>query len=113
MKRSSRTILGGQHLHSCPTLHSRTHFGDHESLDLSRMWDVGTDAQVDHGTTAIDGSRGTVRDLGLNDVLLVFVVLKSRYQNQRFTVGHSSSVPQTSSRASPWAPRFAQTFASP
>jgi hypothetical protein len=40
------------------------------------MWDVRTEAQIDHGATAIDGGRGTVRDLALDNVLLVFVVLK-------------------------------------
>jgi len=39
------------------------------------MWDMRTDAQVDHGAAAIDGSRGTVRNLGFNEMLLVFVVL--------------------------------------
>jgi len=94
MKRNSKIILRGRHLHSCPASHLRTHFGDHESLDLARMWDVGTDTQVDHGTAAIDSGRGTVGDLGLNDVLLVFVVLREPMSEPGF---HSETTTQRTS----------------
>jgi len=56
----------------------RTYFGNHEGLYLARVWDVRADAQVDHGTTTIDSGRGTVRDLALDKMLLVFVVLNHR-----------------------------------
>ena len=68
-----------------------TNFGDHEGLNLARMWDMGANTQVDHGATAIDCGGGTIRDLGFNEVLLVFVVLKGWRQNHRFTVGESSA----------------------
>ena len=47
---------------------------DHERLDLAGVGDVGADAKVDHRTAAVDGGGGAVGDLGLNELLLVFVV---------------------------------------
>ena len=78
-----------------------TYFGDHEGLDLARMWDVGTNTQVDHGATAIDGGGSTIRDLGLDEMLLVFVVLKGRHQERHFMAKPLLDPPQTSSTASP------------
>lgn len=53
-----------------------------------------TNAQVDHGTATIDGGRGAVRDLALDEMLLVFVVLQMGCQGQRFTVGEHAAYPE-------------------
>ncbi len=37
---------------------------------------MGTDAEIDHGSAAVDGGGGAVGDLGFDEVLLVFVVLR-------------------------------------
>ena len=39
------------------------------------MGDMWANTKVDHGTTAVDSGRSTIGDLGLNDLLLVLVVL--------------------------------------
>ena len=41
------------------------------------MRDMGADAQVYHGATAVNSGRCTVGNLGFDDMLLVFVVLKA------------------------------------
>lgn len=51
-------------------------FGDHECLDFTGVRDMRTDAQVDHGTAAVDGGGCTIGDFGVDEVLLVFVVLE-------------------------------------
>lgn len=109
-------ILGsssGQNHLSTPTMYLRTHLGDHEGLDLARMWDVGADTQIDHGATAINRGGSAVRYLGLDDILLVFVVLKCRCEGPHFMVQLALSSLQTSSRASPLALQFVRTFVSP
>lgn len=58
------------------------YFGDHKGLDTAGMRDMGSDTKVDHGATAIDGGGGAVGDLGLDEVLLVFVVLRSWGQHR-------------------------------
>ena len=55
--------------------HCTTYLRDHESLDLASVGDMRTNTEVDHRTTAVHGGGGTIRNLGLNDVLLVLVVL--------------------------------------
>lgn len=52
-----------------------TDLGDHESFDLTGMGNMGADAKVDHGATAVDGSGGSVRNFGLDKILLILVVL--------------------------------------
>jgi hypothetical protein len=54
----------------------RRGFGDREGLDLGRVGDVRAGAEVDERAAAVDGRRGAVRDLGLDEVSLVFVVLR-------------------------------------
>lgn len=39
------------------------------------MGDVGTSAEIDQGTTSVDGGRGAIRNLVLDVVLFVAVVL--------------------------------------
>lgn len=59
-----------------------TYFGNHEGLDTAGMRDMRSDAKVDHGTTAIDGGGGAIGDFSLDEVLLVFVVLRSLNQHR-------------------------------
>ena len=51
------------------------HLGDHEGLDLAGVRDVRAHTQVDHRSTAVHRRRRAVRDFGLDEVFLVFVVL--------------------------------------
>lgn len=53
-----------------------TNLGDHESLDLSGVRNMRADAKIDHGTTTVDRGGGTIGNFGLDEVLLVFVVLQ-------------------------------------
>lgn len=54
---------------SCFYLH------DGKGLDSASVGNMGSTAQIDQGTAAVDGGRGAVRDLGLDKVDLVLVVL--------------------------------------
>ena len=49
---------------------------NHECLDLSGVWDMWADTQIDHRTTSVDSGGGAIGNFRLNDVLLVFIVLK-------------------------------------
>ena len=51
---------------------------NHECLDLSGVWDMWADTQIDHRTTSVDSGGGAIGNLGLNELLLVLVVLHSR-----------------------------------
>ena len=51
------------------------HLCDHEGLDLAGVRDMGTNTEVDHGTTSVDSGGGTIGNFGLDDLPLVFVVL--------------------------------------
>lgn len=48
---------------------------DCKGFDTTRMGDVGTAAEVDQGTTAVDRRRRVVRDLGLNQLQLELIML--------------------------------------
>ncbi len=51
------------------------YLGDHERLYSSSMRNVGTNAEVDHRTASVYGRRGAIGHFGVNEVLLVFVIL--------------------------------------
>ena len=53
----------------------RTHLGDHERLDSSGMRNVRTNAEIDHRAATIDSGGCAIWNLGLDEVLLVLVVL--------------------------------------
>lgn len=48
---------------------------DHESLNFTGVRNMGADTEIDHRATTVNGSRGAIRDFGVNEVLLVFIVL--------------------------------------
>ena len=48
---------------------------DHECLDTTRVRDMGSNTKVNHGPTPVHRRRGTIRNLGLDNVYFVFVVL--------------------------------------
>jgi hypothetical protein len=50
--------------------------GDHESFDLAGVWDMGTNAQVDHWPATVDSGGRTIGNLRFNKILFVFVVLR-------------------------------------
>lgn len=39
-----------------------SHLRDHESLNLARVRDMGANAEINHGSTSINGSRCAVRN---------------------------------------------------
>ena len=51
------------------------HLCNHESFDFSCMGNVRANAKIDHGPAAIYCSGGAIGDFGLNQILLIFVVL--------------------------------------
>ena len=44
------------------------------------MWNVWANAKIDHGTAPIYGGGRAVRNFGLDEVLLVFIVLEQVQQ---------------------------------
>lgn len=66
------------------TLISATHLQDTHGLDTTSVWNVRTDTKIDHWSTSVDGGRGSISDLGRDDVRLVFVVLR-RGEEERGT----------------------------
>ena len=89
--------------------------GDHEGLDLASVGNMGADAQVHHRSAAVDGGGGAIGDFGLDDVLLVLVVLYGHSLVSRFPheCAYICYLPRTSRGGSPWGRRGAQTSAFP
>lgn len=54
--------------------------GDHERLDLSSVGDVRSNAQIDHRSTTVNSRRGAIRNFGLYEVSLVFIILQMYHQ---------------------------------
>ena len=52
-----------------------TNLRNHECLDTSRVRNMGPNAKVNHGSTPVHRRRSTIRNLGLDNVYFVFVVL--------------------------------------
>ncbi len=51
---------------------------DHHRLDATRVWDMRSNAQINHRATAVDSRGLSVGHLGIDKVLFVFVVLQRR-----------------------------------
>jgi hypothetical protein len=49
--------------------------GDHECLDLAGVWYMRTDTKIYHRSTTIHSGGGAVWNLGLDQVLFVFIIL--------------------------------------
>lgn len=54
----------------------RTNLENGESLDTTSVGDMRASAEIDHGTTAVDGRRGAVGDLGVDELNLEGVILR-------------------------------------
>lgn len=52
-----------------------TNLGNHEGLDLAGMRNMRANAKINHRSTSVDCGRGAIGNLGLDEILLVFVVL--------------------------------------
>lgn len=55
--------------------YGRTHFSDHKCFYPASVRHMRPKAKIDHRTAAIDSRRGSIRDLGLEKVDFVLVVL--------------------------------------
>ena len=58
-----------------PFLRIGTDLGDLEGFDLASVRDMRPNAQVDHRTATVHGGGGTIRNLRLNELHFVLVVL--------------------------------------
>jgi hypothetical protein len=53
-----------------------TYLDDGDRLDSAGVGNMGSETQIDEGATFVDGGRRSIGDLGVNVVLLEFVVLQ-------------------------------------
>ena len=58
---------------------SHADLGDHERLDFAGMRDMWADTEIDHGAATVYGGGGAVGDLGVDELHLVLVVLKTTW----------------------------------
>ena len=61
------------------------HLRNHESFDFSCVGNVRANAKIDHRPAAIYCSGGAIGDFGLDQILLIFVVLPGNEINNRNT----------------------------
>lgn len=59
------------------------HLGDHEGFDFAGVGNVWANAEVDHRTTAVYSGGGAVWNFSLDEVFLIFVVLKKMDEKMR------------------------------
>lgn len=58
-----------------PSNTPRLNLGDHKRLNLAGMRNVRPDTQIDHWPATVNSSKRTIRNLALNEVFFVLVVL--------------------------------------
>jgi hypothetical protein len=66
-----------------------TYLRDHERLDLSRVGDMRADAEIDHRTTPVYRRGRAIRNLRLDKVLFVLIVLYIRRTSQNKVSGNT------------------------
>ena len=69
----------------------RTDLSDHEGLDFSRVRDVRSDTQVDHGSATIYSCRRPVGNFGLNKIPLILIILHPHHRQSKQKSGQRAS----------------------
>lgn len=74
------------------TAHERTNLCDHERLDFSGVGNMGSNAKVDHRSTAVYSRGRPIGNLGLNKISLVFIILRMHHRQQTETPDYCGSL---------------------
>ena len=72
MQSSNNTLVSLNPVH---IRRARVYLGDEEALDFTCMGNMGAHKEIDHRATPVNCRGGAVRDFGLDELSLVFVVL--------------------------------------
>ena len=91
---------------------ANVHLRDHERLDLACVRDMRANTEIDHGSTAVYCRRLAIRNLALDEILLVRVVLYNALAACSVVLGERF-IRGTFRGASPSRRLSARTFASP
>ena len=67
----------------------RADLGNHKRLDFTSVGDVRSNAQVDHGSAAVYSRRRSIRNLSLNKIFLVFIILQTHHRQRDRKAGPS------------------------